>query len=106
MEKISSIQEFKDLLLKSQKETILFCKFSPICPTSFMAQREVESFLKDESLKCYSVDVVKQRALSREIADLTGIRHESPQAFLLKGQKVTWSGSHYHVNRDSIKKAL
>lgn len=106
MQVVSQQDQFDALLEASHQEKILFCKFSPICPTSFMAQREVDELLKSHSVKSASIDVVKSRALSRSIADQVGVKHESPQAFILEAGKVQWHGSHYDLTREKLAAKL
>ena len=107
MKTIQSKADFEQILVDSKDKKILLCKFSPICPTSFMVQRDMEVFMKsNKTLPVYTIDVVKQRALSREIADITGIRHESPQALLFESSQVVWDASHYAFSKEALIKKL
>lgn len=102
MKNLQSQSEFDQILQNSHNNQVLLCKFSPICPTSLMAQREVEEFLQTRELENWSIDVIKSRALSRSIAEQIKVRHESPQAFIIKNEKVMWHGSHYDLTREKI----
>lgn len=85
----------------------LIYKHSSRCPIAFMAQREVMELLRERpDAPVWTVDVVVQRALSREIADRTGVTHESPQAILLAGGEVVWDASHYEVRADALRREL
>ena len=42
--------------------------------------------------------------VSDEIARRTGIRHESPQAIVLKDEKVIYHASHYDVTAEDVEK--
>lgn len=44
--------------------------------------------------------------LSARIAAATGIRHESPQLFVLSGGHVKWHASHFRITRAAILHAL
>ena len=44
--------------------------------------------------------------LSARIAAATGIRHESPQVFVLAGGQVTWHASHFRISRGAILDGL
>jgi monothiol bacilliredoxin len=44
--------------------------------------------------------------LSSRIEELTGVRHESPQAFVLAGGRVQWSASHFQISRGAILDAI
>ena len=40
------------------------------------------------------------------VAAKLGVRHETPQAILVRRGKAVWSASHFRVNAASIEKAL
>jgi bacillithiol system protein YtxJ len=52
--------------------------------------------------------VVVQRArdVSNEIESRTGVRHESPQAIILRNGKAVWNASHWSVTADAVEQAL
>jgi bacillithiol system protein YtxJ len=52
------------------------------------------------------VVVQHSRSVSNAIAERTGIRHESPQAILLKGGEVVYHASHYDVTAEDIEAGL
>ena len=105
MNTLNSISELKNII-QSGELSILFKK-SPICPVSHAAEREVESFIEQTpSIKSYVVDVIGQHPLSQEIAQETGIRHESPQVFLFKSGEKIWSGSHYKIKANELLKEI
>ena len=45
-------------------------------------------------------------AAHREVAERTGVRHESPQAIVLTGGSVAWSDSHEGVTADALEVLL
>jgi bacillithiol system protein YtxJ len=44
--------------------------------------------------------------LSNLIAQRFGIRHESPQALLIKDERVVWHASHWAITSESLSNAL
>jgi len=50
--------------------------------------------------------VQTHRAVSNAIAQKLGIRHETPQALLVKGGRVVWSASHFRVTAAAVENAL
>ena len=85
----------------------LLLKHSRICPVSARALGEVERFLADHSdLPAAWLDVRAQRELSREVAETTGVAHESPQAFLVKEGAVAWHASHSDITCENLTAAL
>ena len=54
----------------------------------------------------FLVDVLSQRPLSQNIAASLGIRHESPQAIVLRRGAPLWHASHYDVTADALAKEV
>jgi bacillithiol system protein YtxJ len=52
------------------------------------------------------VEVQSARDVSREIADRTGVRHESPQVIVLRNGKAVWNASHFDVTATAVAAAV
>ena len=77
----------------------LIFKHSPCCGVSASAQSNVLGLpALHPELPVWQVDVLGQCDLSRRIAADLGVRHESPQAILLRDGVPVWSVSHGGVN--------
>jgi bacillithiol system protein YtxJ len=50
--------------------------------------------------------VQRSRDVSTAVAEKTGIRHESPQALVLKNSKVVYHASHYDVTAKDVETNL
>ncbi|MDE3195999.1 MAG: bacillithiol system redox-active protein YtxJ, partial [Acidobacteriota bacterium] len=73
-------------------------KHSTACPVSWTAHAQVTRFLKhNASVPVYLVPVIRERVLSRAIADRTGVRHESPQVILIRKGVAADSASHGEI---------
>lgn len=105
---ISNEQELDDIIKSSIGKPKVIFKHSNQCGTSFFAKRNLEITDKDslERVDIYLIDVIRQRALSRYFGDKVGVRHESPQLFVLKDGAVVWHGSHHQVNENNLKTAI
>jgi bacillithiol system protein YtxJ len=90
------------LISDSKQKTVLVFKHSNACGVSARAYRELQKL--DGQVNLLEIQAVPQ--LSREIENLTGVRHESPQVILLRDGKAVWSASHFEVNADSVSRAL
>ncbi|MCZ6918561.1 MAG: bacillithiol system redox-active protein YtxJ [Gemmatimonadetes bacterium] len=78
-------------------------KYSPICSVSAWIGREVGRFASDHpDTPVYAIDVIRQRDLSNWIADEFGVRHESPQAFVVRNGRPTWNASHSGITADAL----
>jgi bacillithiol system protein YtxJ len=85
----------------------LLFKHSLVCPASVVAFRRYEAFLAEHPATPTAwIDVIEQRPLAREVAARTGVRHESPQALLLRDGAVAWHASHGAITERSLAAAL
>jgi bacillithiol system protein YtxJ len=93
---IQSIEEYKALLHTSNTHPVLLFKFSPICPISFYAEEQFNTYVTQspQKLKAYRVDVIKSKSVSQYIAKHLGVTHQSPQTLLLSEGLCVWHDSH------------
>ena len=106
--RISDAEDFQSIVKKSVQKPQLIYKHSPSCSVSFLTKRDLDSNAQQLSEKAdmYLINVIQERALSNAIAQELAIRHESPQAILLKDGKVAWEGSHWQVNEEAISSKI
>ena len=81
--------------------TLLFLH-DPKCPLSLRAYWEVARVGGEAAL----LDVRAVPALAGEVERRTGVRHESPQAIVLRDGRVAWSASHRGVTTAAIAQAI
>ena len=99
--------DLEQLLDRSRTDPVLIFKHSTQCPISTQAYEEFTDFAAgSENLVCGSVLVIENRKLSNAIATRFGVRHESPQALLIKDGRVVWHASHWSITTDSLNDAL
>ena len=92
--------------IKQEACAILF-KHSRTCPVSFMAQAQVKRFAAAHpEVPVYTLVVQDDRELSREVAVWTGVRHESPQVFVLRRGAVVTSTSHEGVTAEYLAESV
>jgi bacillithiol system protein YtxJ len=77
-------------------------KHSTTCPISAAAYREMSRYEGPISL----VVIQRARDISRQIETLTGVRHESPQAIILRNGQAVWSASHWNITTEAVESAL
>ena len=100
-------RDLEDLLDKSKTDPVLIFKHSTQCPISAQAYEEFVDFAEGiRELNCGAVLVIENRKLSNAIASRFGVRHESPQALLIKDGRVIWHASHWSITTDSLRDAL
>ena len=82
---------------------VLF-KHSTRCPVSAYVIDEVMEFAEEHpEWPVYVLKVIEQRPLSNEATERLGVRHESPQAFVLHQGRVRWHGSHNEITADALR---
>jgi len=94
-------EELNQLMIDSSNHPVVVFKHSNSCGISSAAYREMEK-LDNVNL----LDVHQSRELSREVATITGVEHESPQVIVLKNGKAVWNASHYGVKAGAVAEAL
>ena len=104
---ISTQAEWGRALEMSNTAPLLLFKHSLTCPTSTMAWQEFQVFLADrgegDGFLYAFLEIQNARDVSKEVARSTGIRHESPQALLLKAGRVVWHKSHWDITAESLR---
>ncbi|MCU0620084.1 MAG: bacillithiol system redox-active protein YtxJ [Gemmatimonadales bacterium] len=85
----------------------LIFKHSTRCGTSrraLAAFGEVEAALGETPAAL--LDVIADRALAQRVAEVTGVRHESPQLLLLERGRVRQHLSHGAITSDAVRRLL
>jgi bacillithiol system protein YtxJ len=99
---VSDAAALEQLFTRSQEEPVLLFKHSNACPISARAYSQMEQFKGDVAI----VVVQKSRDVSREVETRTGVRHETPQALVLRKGEVVWSASHFDITSDAVETAM
>mgnify|MGYP002651271443 CR=1 FL=1 len=100
--KIPSIEALSDLFAASKDRPVVIFKHSNSCGISADLFHQVASIDGDVHL----VVVQERRDISDKIAELTGIRHASPQAFVISEGNPVYQSSHYGIDPRAIQKEL
>lgn len=101
--KLSSIDQFEQVIEQNHDAFIL--KHSNTCPISESALDQFNKFLYERDMDGYYVVVQEARELPDYMAQKTGIKHESPQAFYFVNGEAKWHDSHQNINVSSLAKA-
>ncbi|HLO11053.1 MAG TPA: bacillithiol system redox-active protein YtxJ [Pseudoneobacillus sp.] len=104
IKQLHSIEELHQFVQQTGKQ--LLFKHSTTCPISAKAHDEFQAFMNDSDISAAIVHVIEDRSLSNHIAEEFGIKHESPQIFMLENGEVKWNASHWKITQNSIKGAL
>jgi bacillithiol system protein YtxJ len=109
MNTIDTDRELEALVEQSSERPVLIFKHSNACPISSRAHEEVRRFVESGAADEYGFGMVvvqEARALSNAIEKTLGVRHETPQAIVVRGGRAVWNASHFDVTRDRLAEAL
>jgi len=102
------IEDLDRLLAQSSDRPLLLFKHSLTCGTSAEALDELVDHLKEDKLDArYAIVTVQShRELSNAVSVRLGVRHETPQALLIRDGRVIWSASHFRVTAAAVQSAI
>ena len=108
---LEHVDELHRLIAESDSRPVLLFKHSYTCGVSMEALDELVAHLNgrgpEGSAPQYAmVTVQTHRAVSNAIAQRLGIRHETPQALLIRDGRVVWSASHFRVTAAAMEDAI
>ena len=105
---LAGIEEVDNVILASNNVPQVILKHSTRCGTSFFVKRNLDMINADDAsgTDFHIIDVIADRSVSNYLSEKFEIRHESPQAFVLRDGAVVWHGSHTSVNESKILNAL
>ena len=105
---LDGLEELDRLLTASESRPLLLFKHSFTCGVSAEALDELVTHLNTgPSDALYAmVTVQTHRDVSNAVTRKLGIRHETPQALLVRNGRVVWSASHFRVTARAVEDAL
>jgi len=114
---LEHVDELRRLIAESESRPVLLFKHSHTCGVSWEALEEIVAHLNEResdtptrrlrSTAQYAmVTVQTHRAISNAIAQKLGVRHETPQALLIRDGRVVWSASHFRVTAAAVNDAI
>lgn len=105
---LSDIDELEAAIAESRERPVLLFKHSRTCGISCEALAELRAHVERGDLRAaYKlITVQSHRRLSDEAAARLGIRHETPQAILLRDGRAVWNASHFRITKDQLDAAI
>ena len=115
---LEHVDELHRLIAESESRPVLLFKHSHTCGVSMEALDELVTHLNDRrprgsashsagsSPQYAMVTVQTHRAVSNAVAQKLGVRHETPQALLIRDGRVVWSASHFRVTAAAVGGAI
>ena len=105
---LNSSEQLNEIIEQSTEKPVLLFKHSTRCSISAMAKNRFESEweLNNEVCPTYYLDLITFRPISNEIAEKTGVEHQSPQVIVLKNKEVIYQASHNGIDAKAIQALL
>lgn len=100
--KLDSADRLEELFRQSHEKPVVLFKHSTTCPISAGVYEEVSRVDGDINL----IIMQSARDVSNAVAGKTGIRHESPQAIILRGGEPVYHASHFDVTAEAINREI
>ena len=94
--------------LREKKGLVVLFKHSTQCPISAAADEEYRAFTEAQPQAAVftHLDLLAHRDISAAIAERLGVRHESPQAIVIRDGKVTVVLNHNAITGSALEAAL
>jgi bacillithiol system protein YtxJ len=101
---LSDLQELEAAIAESRERPVLFFKHSRTCGVSCEALDELRTHLERSNAgTAYKlITVQSHRRVSEEAAARFGIRHETPQAILIRDGRPVWAASHFRITATNL----
>ena len=105
---LSDIAALEAAIAESLERPVLLFKHSRTCGISCEAFDELQMHL---SMAPYEaayklITVQSHRRVSDEASSRLGVRHETPQAILIKDGRVVWNASHFSITADALHRNI
>jgi monothiol bacilliredoxin len=108
---LSDLDMLEAAIAESAERPVLLFKHSRTCGISCEALDELQAHVAEQAVKAAGVSykvitVQSHRGLSDSAAKRLGIRHETPQAILLKDGRPVWNASHFRITAAALTRAI
>lgn len=93
----------------SKEKSVVIFKHSTRCIISKTVLRNFENEMESTAnlpFDPYLLDLLNHRDISNQIAEDFGVTHQSPQALLIKDEKVVYNTSHDGISLEAILKYI
>lgn len=105
---LSDLSELEAAIAESRERPVLLFKHSRTCGISHEALEQLQTYVeRNADRAAYRlITVQSHRWLSDEAAARLGVRHETPQAILLRDGRPVWKASHFSITAEHLHQAL
>lgn len=108
LQPLSDIAALDDAIAESRTRPVLLFKHSRTCGISCEAFDELHTHIAEHQgdVAYKLITVQSHRHVADAVTSRLRIRHESPQAILLRDGGIVWHGSHFRITAGELKRVL
>lgn len=106
---LHDVESLDAAIAESRERPVLLFKHSPYCGVSCEALDELEAHIGNREpggVAYRMITVQTHRPVSDAVSARLGIRHETPQAILLRDGKPVWNASHFRITASQLDQIL
>jgi bacillithiol system protein YtxJ len=105
---LTDMSSLDDAIAESSERPVLLFKHSRFCGVSCEALDQLHSHIEGapDDVAYHVITVQTHRPVSDAVAQRLGLRHETPQAILLRDGKVMWNASHFRITASQLDQAV
>ncbi len=105
---LRDVQSLDAAIAESSVRPVLLFKHSRHCGVSCEALDELLAHLDGSDLEAAykMITVQTHRSVSDAASERLGLRHQTPQAILLRDGKVVWNASHFRITAAQLDDVL
>ncbi|MEM6327725.1 MAG: bacillithiol system redox-active protein YtxJ [Bacteroidota bacterium] len=108
MAKVTELKTREDadaMLAASHEAPVALLKHSIACPISARGQEQFVGLEGDEDPEMYAVVVQYARDVSNYLAEALGVKHETPQAVIVKAGEAASVFNHHRIKTGDLREA-
>lgn len=108
LQPLADIAALDAAVAESRERPVLLFKHSRTCGISCEAFEELHAHIaEDPTGAAYKlITVQSHRVVAEAVTSRFGVRHESPQAIVIRNGDVVWHGSHFRITAEQLKQVL
>jgi monothiol bacilliredoxin len=106
---LTDVPSLDAAIAESRERPVLLFKHSRYCGVSMEALDELHAHIESQagaSTAYKMITVQTHRSVSDAASQLLGLRHQTPQAILLRNGRVVWNASHFSITAAKLDQAL
>lgn len=104
---LDKLDQIEKIIEASHNKPQLIFKHSTRCIISKMALKNFEGdFNLEDIIDTYYLDLIANRNISNEIAEVFAVEHQSPQILLIKDGVAVYAASHESIDANVLLKII